>query len=182
MVRLLQHRRPRRMYVAILFASVVGVAGAGLVGMATAKTITLQVGKNATVMSASGSTSHENIVVNSKGRAVYTLSGDTERHPECTQGNGCFGFWPPVTVSSAKGLSKAAGIKGKLGTWKRSGITQVTLNGHPLYTYSADMQKLNANGEGIHGFGGTWHVIKGSASGGHTTGTSTPTPAPIPGY
>ena len=109
-----------------------------------------------------GSTS-EPIAVNSKGAAVYTLSGDSATHMECTKANGCFSAWPPVTVSGK--ATMASGVKGKLGTFKRDGFTQVTLNGHPLYTFEGDGNKAGvANGNGIVAFGGTWHVVvEGSA-------------------
>jgi predicted lipoprotein with Yx(FWY)xxD motif len=187
MARLIHHRRLRRIHFAIVVAAVAGFASAALVGFAVAKTLTLQVAKGASVTNQSGSTKTENIVINSKGRAVYTLSGDTTRHPKCTKANGCFSFWPPVTVSSAKSLSKAPGVKGKLGTFKRNGITQVTLGGHPLYTFSNDHKKNNATGEALMGFGGTWHVVKDAAGGSGsspttTTSTSTTTTSPYPGY
>jgi predicted lipoprotein with Yx(FWY)xxD motif len=103
----------------------------------------------------------EPIAVNSKGVTVYTLGGDSPKHMECTKANGCFAFWPPVTV---KGKPTASGVKGKLGTFKNSGVTQVTLNGHPLYTYSGDHGAGVANGNGINTFGGIWRVVvEGSA-------------------
>jgi predicted lipoprotein with Yx(FWY)xxD motif len=105
------------------------------------------------------------IAVNSKGVAVYTLSGDTKQHMECRKNNGCFAAWPPV---KAKGkVTKAAGVKGKLGTFKRNGFTQVTLNGHPLYTFAGDgNQPGMANGNGLVSFGGTWHIITAGKSSG----------------
>src|SRR5438270_9910579 len=82
-----------------------GFATAALVGVAIAKTFTLQVAKNASVTNQAGTTKAENIVVTAGGRAVYLLTGDRARHPKCTKANGCFSFWPPVTVSSTKKLS-----------------------------------------------------------------------------
>lgn len=191
MARLLHHRRLRRVHVAVVVAALAGFASAAMVGLAVAKVLTLQVAKAASVTNQSGSTKTENIVINTKGRAVYMLSGDTAKHPKCTKANGCFAFWPPVTVSSAKNLSKAAGVQGKLGTFKRNGLIQVTLGGHPLYTFANDKKKDNATGEGINGFGGIWHVVKdpGASSGSTPTPTmstptmSTPTTtSPYPGY
>jgi predicted lipoprotein with Yx(FWY)xxD motif len=189
MARLLHHRRLRRVHVAIVVAALAGLASAAMVGLAVAKTLTLQVAKGASVTDQSGSMKTEAIVINTKGRAVYTLSGDTTKHPKCTKANICFQFWPPVTVSSSKGLSKAAGVKGKLGVFKRNGIMQVTLGGHPLYTFANDHKKANATGEGLVAFGGTWHVVKdpsaGSSTGntGSTSSTPTMTPTnPYPGY
>jgi len=186
MARFIQHRRLRRVHVAVVIAAVAGLASAALVGLAVAKTLTLQTAKSASVTnSVTGSTKTEGIVVNSKGRAVYTLSGDSARHQKCTKANGCWGFWPPVTVSSAKGLSKAVGVKGRLGTLKRNGVIQVTLGGHPLYTYLNDHKKANATGESITGFGGTWHVVKdaaGNSSSSTTSSTSSTTTTNPYGY
>jgi predicted lipoprotein with Yx(FWY)xxD motif len=176
MARVLHQRRLRRVHAAIAVAAIAGLASAALVGLAVARTLTLQVAKSASVTNQSRVTKTEDIVINGKGRAVYTLSGDTTRHPKCTKANGCFSFWPPVTVSSTKSVSKAPKVKGRLGTFKRNGIIQVTLAGHPLYTYSGDHQKNNATGEGINGFGGTWHVVNdagGSSGSSPTTSTST---------
>ena len=175
------------MHVAIVVAALAGLASAALVGFAVARTLTLQTAKNASVTNQSGMTKTEGIVVNSKGRAVYTLGGDTTSHPKCTKANGCFSFWPPVTVSSAKSLSKAAGVKGKLGTFKRNGMIQVTLGGHPLYTFSNDHKRNNATGEGVNAFGGIWHVVKDAGRGSPssvttTTTTSNTTTSPYPGY
>src|ERR1700744_2459891 len=182
----LHHRRLRRGRLALVIAALAGLATAALVGMAVAKTITLQVAKGAAVTNQSGSTATESIVVNSKGRAVYTLSGDTTTHQKCTKANGCFKFWPPVTVSSAKNLSQLRGVKGKLGTFKRNGMLQVTLGGHPLYTFASDSKRDDAAGEGINGFGGIWHVVKGpggSSTGNNGVGTTRcTTTTPSPGY
>jgi predicted lipoprotein with Yx(FWY)xxD motif len=99
----------------------------------------------------------EPIAVNSKGVTVYTLSGESTKHLECTT-RACFTAWPPVTVHGK--ATMAAGVKGKLGTFKRNGFTQVTLNGHPLYTFEGDGNKAGvAHGNGIVAFGGTWHVV-----------------------
>jgi predicted lipoprotein with Yx(FWY)xxD motif len=166
------HRARRRRSAAVLVAAVAGFATAALVGAAIAKTFTLQVAKNAKVTNTMGMTTRENIVVNSRSHAVYDLTGDSKNHPECTKAKGCFQFWPPVTVSSAKQLSKAPGINGKLGIWHRNGFLQVTLAGHPLYRFAPDSQKNAATGEGIHSFGGTWHVLRPAASG---SGSSTTT-------
>jgi predicted lipoprotein with Yx(FWY)xxD motif len=171
------HGARRRRSAAMLFAAVAGFATAALVGVAIAKTFTLQVAKNAKVTNTIGMTTRENIVVNSGSHAIYDLTGDSKNHPECTKAKGCFQFWPPITVSSARQLSKALGIKGKLGIWHRNGFLQVTLAGHPLYRFAPDTRKHAATGEGIHSFGGTWHVVKVSASGTGSGTTTTTTPS-----
>lgn len=84
-------------------------------------------------------------------------------------------FWFPVTIFSAKKLTAAPGEKGKLGVWHRNGFSQATLRGRPLYTFIGDSKKAVATGEGIKSFGGTWHVIKTSAT---TKATSTTNSTP----
>lgn len=176
--------RLRRLAI-VLATALVGVGAAALVSVAVARTFTLNIAKNARVTNVNTHvTTRENVVAASGGLAVYTLSGDSKAHPKCTKANGCFKFWPPVVVSSAGKLSKASGIKGSLGTWRRNGIIQVTLAGHPLYTFFKD-KRGSATGEGIAGFSGTWHVVKTSAdsSTGMTTTTGATTTSPYsPGY
>lgn len=166
-----------RRHLILTFAAVAGFAVAAVAGIAGAKSFTLKLAKNASV-----GAKHETIVVTGSGRAVYWLSGDRAGHFKCTSANGCFGFWPPLKAHSAKGLSKAPGVKGKLGTVRRGGFLQVTLAGHPLYMFSGDSQSDMANGNGITSFGGTWHVDpQGSAtsgSGGTTSTGTTPTTTP----
>jgi predicted lipoprotein with Yx(FWY)xxD motif len=165
------HRR-RRASAFVLVAT--ALAADAFVSAALAASFTLKETKHATVTSVTtGKTTHPNVVVNAKGMVVYTLSGDSKKHPECVKSNHCLTFWPAVTVSSLKRLSKAPGIKGKLGTWKRLGFTQVTIDGHPLYTFIQDTKKGVATGEGLATFGGVWHVRKAAGAGG--------TPAPAPG-
>src|SRR5579863_449208 len=103
-----------------------GFATAVLVGTALAASFTLGVAKGS-VKNQSGAVTHETIVVTKSGRAVYELSGDSRHHPECTKGNGCFKFWPPATVSAHAKLSLPSGVKGKLSTWQRNGLIQLTL-------------------------------------------------------
>lgn len=176
-------KSPWRRFAVTIGTAALIVAVTSLAAEAIARALTLQVDRSAKVTNmVTHTTRTESIVLNSSGRAVYDLTGDRRGHAECTQANGCFGFWPPVTVSSPRNLSKAVGIKGKLGTWRRNGFFQVTLNGHPLYTFSLDHKKRAATGEGLHTFGGFWHVIRpartrvssgGAMSGPSTTSTTT---------
>ena len=177
MSRLLNLSRPARRRGAVLVPLATAcIVAAALVGVALARTFILNVAKNATVTNAiTGKSAKANIVVNSRGFAVYDLTGDSQRHPECTKGNRCFQVWPPVTVSSPRKLSKAPSITGKLGTWHRNGFFQVTLAGHPLYRFAPDTRAHDATGEALHGFGGTWHVIRTAASKSSTRTTTTTT-------
>jgi predicted lipoprotein with Yx(FWY)xxD motif len=171
----------RRKRAAAAIVATAGFVVAALVGVALAKTFTLKVAKKARVTNQSGTTKSESIAVNSRGFAVYMLTGDSKAHPKCTKGNSCFSFWPPLKVASSKKLSKAPGIKGKLGVWHRNGFFQVTLAGHPLYRYSGDRQKNSATGEGVRTFGGTWHAVKAGSTGGPgTTPAGPPTTTTTP--
>lgn len=164
-----------------LAARVIGlalVAATILIGVALANTFTVRVAKNASVTNVMGITTTENVVVTSRGHAIYELSGDRKGHAKCKKTNGCFAIWPPVTVSSKGHLSKGPGVKGRLGTWRRSGVLQVTLSGHPLYRFGSDRRKDTATGEGLHSFGGTWHVVTAGASSVTTTSTTPTTTMP----
>jgi predicted lipoprotein with Yx(FWY)xxD motif len=175
-------RRGKRS-VAMLLACIAGFSLAALTGLAVAKSFTLSIDKNAKVTNFNTHASkHENVYANSHGVVVYTLTHDSIQHPGCTKANGCFAFWFPVTVAQHAKLSKAAGIKGTLGTFHRNGFFQLTLDKHPLYTFKLDNNhKGIAMGEAIASFGGVWHVAQDKSSKNTSTtppmmGTTTTTP------
>ncbi len=93
------------------------------------------------------------VLANSGGRTLYSLSAEKNGRFVCT-GSACVATWRPLLV--------AAGVKPtgpvKLGTIERpDGRTQVTYKGLPLYTFSGDSKRGDANGEGIRDVG-TWHA------------------------
>ena len=145
-----------------------------------------------TIGTATNSKLGERVAVSPSGRTLYTLSGETTHHLLCRTSE-CFKFWPPVRLSpSTAKLKSGSGLQGHLGTLRRSnGIVQVTLRGKPLYRFSGDATKGQANGEGIVSFGGTWHAARARTSAPSTPMTpSTPSPTvpnppptyPSPGY
>jgi predicted lipoprotein with Yx(FWY)xxD motif len=177
----------RRWPVAVLFTVALGAFAIAAVMAAAAvknKHYMLNVVKNVMV------SGHDDAVVaNSHDLTLYYLSPETKSHPLCTAASGCFAFWPPDKVGTAHAtLTKAPGIKGKLGTWSRDGFIQLTLGGHPLYFFASDHHKHDATGEAIKSFGGVWHVVALSAPAAagtqppstSTTTTPTSTPAPTP--
>lgn len=147
-------------------AALVLCASAGVTGVALATTWTVQMAKSTVISQKTHKSKTEKIVVNTGGAALYELSGDSKTHQECTKANGCFSFWPPATVKPGTHVSKGPGVPGKLGTWKRGSIVQLTLSGHPLYRYTPDAKPHTASGQDVSSFGGTWHVITAPASGG----------------
>jgi predicted lipoprotein with Yx(FWY)xxD motif len=189
----------------LLLAGLAGSAVAVIAGMASASSFTLRVHKNVHVTNDPTKAfrvkpvdTHEAVAVGAAGYALYTFQGETTHHIICKKTTNaktnCWGFWPPLSVKSARGLSKQAGIKGKLGTFRTHGIRQVTLNGKPLYYFLPDLQsgnKQQATGDELKTFGSIWHIVKagGAASAGPTSSeptmpttstTSTTTPYPYP--
>jgi predicted lipoprotein with Yx(FWY)xxD motif len=97
------------------------------------------------------------VVTDAKGRTLYWFGPDTATTSKCT--GGCAQIWPPVPGPATAGH----GVTGKLGTIKRSdGSAQVTYNGHPVYTYTADTAPGQNNGNGINLNGGVWHEVTAS--------------------
>ena len=130
--------------------ALVGVLAAA--ALAVAKSATVGVG------SAEVKGHKESVAVNSRGVTVYELAPESAHHLVCTS-SACLSVWPPVRASGS--LTKAAGLQGTLGTVKRKGYRQVTLNGHPIYTFVEDGgRRGKAEGDGINNFGGVWHVFK----------------------
>ena len=96
----------------------------------------------------------QQLVTNSAGFTVYWFAPDTSTTSKCT--GSCATFWPPV-----KGPATAmSGVTGTLGTITRSdGTTQVTYDGHPLYTFVKDTAPGQATGNGLNLSGGVWHEM-----------------------
>ena len=97
------------------------------------------------------------VLTNGKGLTLYWFAPDTPTTSKCY--GVCVGYWPPVTGTP----SAAPGVTGELGTIKRSdGTTQITYNGHPLYTYVGDTAPGQAFGNNLNVNGGLWHEVTAS--------------------
>jgi predicted lipoprotein with Yx(FWY)xxD motif len=142
----------------VMIVAVAGLMVVALTGLALASGKTLKSANNVSL--------GKPIVVDSNGMTVYELKPETTKHLLC-KSQTCFGFWPPYKVSKNATLTKPSGIKGKLGKLHRDGFYQVTLGGIPLYHYGGDHKKGDAKGNGIKGFGGTWHVVNAPPNFGH---------------
>lgn len=142
-------------------------------------------GSGLTVTSAPNTMLGKQIVVDAQGRTLYALSPETTHRLLCKSVE-CLGVWKPLTVRSSKTKLKAGpGVHGRLSILHRAkGVLQVTLGGLPLYRYAGDSTKGEANGEHIHSFGGTWHVLSATGTAGSTPATPSPPaePTPPPGY
>ena len=108
----------------------------------------------------------ESVAVGPAGYPIYTFQGETTQHIICQKTasakSNCWGFWPPVKVSSRNVISKPSGISGTLGTFSNHGVLQLTLNGQPLYYFTPDLASKNttlATGDEIKTFGSIWHIV-----------------------
>ena len=120
------------------------------------------------------------ILVDSKGRTLYLFTKDSGTKSACV--GMCATPWPPLL---AHGTPKAgSGAKASLlGTTPRSGgASQVTYNGHPLYTFIKDTSPGDTNGEGVSAFGGSWFAVSPAgarvSSGGSSPAPAKPKPQP----
>jgi predicted lipoprotein with Yx(FWY)xxD motif len=135
-------------------------SGGGLYGggaSTTAADTTASVASSGPATIATKKTKLGTILVDSKGRTLYLWVADKGGKSVCD--GGCAQAWPPVLT---KGAPKAAGsVKANLlGTTKRAdGTTEVTYEGHPLYTFVQDQAPGDTTGQGSNGFGALWWVL-----------------------
>ncbi len=162
-------RRGRTRGLALIAMAALLAVGASFAAVA------LAAGGTATVGSASNAGLGKRVAVNAQGRTLYALSPETTHHPLCTSAT-CLKTWPPLTVPSRRTKLKAgSGVHGHLGILRRSdGRLQVTLRGLPLYRFSGDSRKGEANGEGLQSFGGTWHAVPAAPGSSAPTSGATP--------
>ena len=154
--------------------SAVLLAAALLVGVVAAiyATRSSSAGPAKLVSTAHNKTLGRTILVNSRGRSLYSLS--VERHGRfICKTSACLSLWTPLTVRKG---TKPTGVAG-LGTVKRpDGKIQVAFRGAPLYTFSQDRKRGDVKGNGFKDVG-VWQVVVVSK------GTAAPAATPpAPGY
>jgi predicted lipoprotein with Yx(FWY)xxD motif len=94
------------------------------------------------------------VLTNAKGFTLYWFAPDTSARSVCY--GTCAVYWPPVTGSPVAG----PGVTGRIGTISRTGGgTEVTYDGHPLYTYVGDTAPGRASGNNLDLNGGLWHEV-----------------------
>ncbi len=100
------------------------------------------------------------ILVDSQGDTLYVFDKDTGTQSTCS--GACAQSWPPLRAAG-KPTAGAGATASMLGTTPRSdGKPQVTYNGHPLYTFTADQAPGQTNGQGVSAFGAPWYVVSPS--------------------
>jgi predicted lipoprotein with Yx(FWY)xxD motif len=98
------------------------------------------------------------ILATGSGFTLYDFGPDSTNHSTCVNA-GCVFQWPPLEVTGpvrvGPGVNRAL-----LGTVRRpDGSTQLSYNGHPLYTYILDTKPGWITGQGIDQDGGPWYVL-----------------------
>jgi predicted lipoprotein with Yx(FWY)xxD motif len=107
------------------------------------------------------STSKGTVLTDAAGLTLYWFAKDTSTTSNCN--GSCATYWPPVlgTAAAAAGTTLPHGF----GTIKRAdGQTQITYDGHPLYTYSGDTGAGEVNGNDLNASGGLWWAATPSGS------------------
>ena len=151
----------KRIFVLAAFLTL-AVTGGALAGSTGRSAHVVSTAKNATL----GKT----VLVNLKGRTLYSLSVERKGKFICTDKT-CLSFWHPLVVKA--GVTPT-GAK-SLGTVRRpDGSRQVTYRGGPLYTFSGDQRRNDAKGEGFKDVG-VWHAATAGASAPPAATTTTTT-------
>ncbi len=108
-----------------------------------------------------GTTDFGKVLVDSNGRTLYAFAADSPGKSNCT--DTCLQYWPAAKASGT--VSHSSDVTAKLATIKRSdGMTQLSVNGWPVYTYAADSGPGQATGQGKNLSGGLWWVIAPSGT------------------
>jgi predicted lipoprotein with Yx(FWY)xxD motif len=103
-------------------------------------------------------TSLGTILVDGTGRTVYDFANDKNTESTCTDA-ACTANWPFVPAPAALPAS-LPGVTGALGSTTRpDGARQLTVAGHPVYTFAGDSAPGQTNGQGQTLNGGLWTVV-----------------------
>ena len=121
------------------------------------------------------------VLVTSKGRTLYLFQADQGTTSACN--DACATAWPPLENAAPK-AGKGAKASLLATTTRADGKSQVTYNGHPLYTFQGDSKSGATTGQGVNAFGGLWYAVSpagnevtksassgGSGGSGGTSGT-----------
>jgi predicted lipoprotein with Yx(FWY)xxD motif len=107
------------------------------------------------------------ILATGTGATLYDFGPDTRNRSTCLN-DGCVYQWPPLVVHGP--ILVGAGVNRALvGTLHRpGGSTQLSYNGHPLYTYVLDVKPGMITGQAIDQDGGPWYVLNPAGNEIHT--------------
>ena len=93
-------------------------------------------------------------LVDAKGMTLYALEKDSKNTSTCI--GGCATAWPPLVVTGKVVVAKGLDAD-DFATFMRTdnGMTQVSVYGAPLYTFSGDKAPGDTNGKTIP----NWYVV-----------------------
>jgi predicted lipoprotein with Yx(FWY)xxD motif len=97
------------------------------------------------------------VLVDRQGRTLYLFARDSGTVSACT--GTCAVNWPPLLARGTPLVGSGATPSGIERTTRPDGLSQLTYNGHPLYTFVNDKKPGDTNGEGISAFGGSWFAV-----------------------
>jgi predicted lipoprotein with Yx(FWY)xxD motif len=114
------------------------------------------------------------VLVNRSGKTIY--SPQQEEHGKIMCTGGCLSFWFPVRVAAGATLRAPSALPGVLGTVHRpDGLTQLSYDGQPLYTFRLDQAPGQLHGNNFTDHFGhtffTWHAV---TTAGRPAGTGQP--------
>ncbi|MGH2850340.1 MAG: COG4315 family predicted lipoprotein [Solirubrobacteraceae bacterium] len=103
------------------------------------------------------------ILVNSKGHALYMFVPDKQKKVTCVSA-ACTAVWPPLKLASgAKAVASGGAKASRLGSdADPAGGRVVTYDHWPLYTYAGDTKAGVAAGQALNVNGGLWYVLSAS--------------------
>jgi predicted lipoprotein with Yx(FWY)xxD motif len=136
------------------------LALAGCGGNASQALPTTNDGRPASVGVAS--TGLGDVLVDRQGRTLYLFERDSGTTSACT--GACAVNWPPQRVRGTPLIGSGAKHSDVGRSARADGISQLTYNGHPLYTFVNDKKPGDTNGEGINAFGGSWFAVSAAGA------------------
>ncbi|MGY4768660.1 COG4315 family predicted lipoprotein [Kribbella sp. CWNU-51] len=97
------------------------------------------------------------ILVDGQGRTLYQFANDMTNKSTCADACAANWLYAPAPDSLPTSLP---GVTGTLATTTRDdGHHQLSVAGHPLYTFVGDSTPGQTNGQGINLNGGVWTVV-----------------------
>jgi predicted lipoprotein with Yx(FWY)xxD motif len=97
------------------------------------------------------------VLVDRQGRTLYLFARDSGTMSACT--GACAVNWPPLLVRGTPLVGSGTKPSEVGRTARPDGISQLTYNGHPLYTFVNDKKPGDTSGEGLNAFGGSWFAV-----------------------
>jgi predicted lipoprotein with Yx(FWY)xxD motif len=99
------------------------------------------------------------VLVDSKGRTLYSFGADTKDTSRCS--GACATNWPPAASPKKPTVGQNVSASSLKVIKRGDGSRQLSYAGHPLYRFVGDKKPGDVTGQGINAFGGLWYVLSG---------------------